>query len=621
MKRIIRFFGEGSERDAMGEALIEGWLSDPLMEAFFEKYGMERGYFEEHYARKLVFGAECMEGPRFVGQCLVDYLHNRDVTLVDLDRLFSTYRRSLVRVLIGSGKYSAASIDEILADTDEQRQKALEYYAQSIFSGEKKLRTELVRFREYQKVIDKSAIVSKTDPHGIITYVNHAFSTISGYAKEELVGQPHRIVRHPDTPSELFRQMWETIKAKKVFHGIIKNRRKNGEPYYVDATVVPILDEENRIVEFIAMRYEITPLMEALESARMAQRAKDEFLANVSHEIRTPLNAIIGFIGILKRQTPEGTGLEYLDLMDKSSHMLLGTVNDILDFSKLQSGKFTLTPEPFDPVRELSSAIALFGSRAAEKSIRYGVYLDPGLPKSLYADSARIKQILSNFLSNAIKFTPEGGMVKVKAVYEKGELSVMVQDTGIGVSPSMQGRIFEPFEQADGSITRNYGGTGLGLSICAQLVSMMGGEVVFKSVEHKGSLFGFRIPCAEYGRDTQKRFAPDRYSGMRIALIKESEEREMGGLIEKYLRDFGVTVVLNPPISQEGFDAVFCPASSKKMGKLLSGETPVVTLQQTRSQGYDLYPHVEQLPEPFLPYEIDIVLGRILGKRSGKKEM
>ncbi|MEY4505063.1 MAG: hypothetical protein RL154_1360, partial [Pseudomonadota bacterium] len=153
---------------------------------------------------------------------------------------------------------------------------------------------------EYKKAVDASAIVSKADLKGNITYVNDAFCIISGYKQEEVLGRNHNIVRHPDMPKELFEKLWNTIQSKKIFKGIIKNRKKNGSAYYVASAIVPILDTNGEISEYLSLRYDISELIEAKQKAEEAERTKSQFLANMSHEIRTPLNGIIGFADILQ---------------------------------------------------------------------------------------------------------------------------------------------------------------------------------------------------------------------------------------------------------------------------------------------------------------------------------
>jgi len=597
--------------------ILEMWLLSAEMSHFFEKYGVEADYFSKQHAFPWL-KAISLEGElSFLGRSLVDYLINRDVSLVDFDQIFSSYRQAIIYFALKKENMSLEEIQILLTLTDKHRQLIAKYYSDSLLLGSEKSKKELIRFRQYQKVLDKSAIVSKTDSRGIITYVNEAFCTISGYSQQELVGKPHNIVRHSDTDPDLFKHLWETIQAKKVFKGIIKNRRKNGEAYYVDATIVPILNEENDIVEYIGLRYDISQLVEAVELAKRAQKVKDDFLANMSHEIRTPLNAIVGFVKILNNYVSDENGKSYIEIIDNSAQLLLEIVNDILDLSKLQSSKFTVTTLPFNPIPMLSSTIKLFYQKIEEKSLSYPVYIDPKLPSCLMGDGLRITQILSNFLSNAIKFTPNNGTIKVNVFYEKNCLNVLVQDSGIGIKFDQQHKIFEPFEQADGSITKIYGGTGLGLSISSELISQMGGELIFRSVEHKGSLFGFRInlPLCDSNADANR--SNDDYSSLRIALVSNKSGENKIKLINKYLNSFAINDIVHVSENSDDlnsgfeFDAIVIPASSKHLEKFTKNGRMVIVLERSTSVSMVMQENVIHLSEPYLPKEIESILNKI----------
>lgn len=154
---------------------------------------------------------------------------------------------------------------------------------------------------QYKKVVDDSIIVSKADSNGIITYVNDMFCTVSGYNRDELIGKPHNIVRDPSMPSSVFKGLWETIQAKKIWHGIIHNRAKDGSRYTVKSTISAITDSAGNIIEYMALREDVTELLRAQEEAKLSAKIKGEFLANMSHEIRTPMNGILGFTDLLAR--------------------------------------------------------------------------------------------------------------------------------------------------------------------------------------------------------------------------------------------------------------------------------------------------------------------------------
>ncbi|MDD5718003.1 MAG: ATP-binding protein [Sulfuricurvum sp.] len=363
--------------------------------------------------------------------------------------------------------------------------------------------------QQYKEAIDSSLIVSKTDRNGVITYANHLFEKISGYRAEELIGEPHNIVRHPDTPSSLFKEMWETIKKKKTWQGLIHNRTKEGQSYYVNSTIRPILDENGEIIEYMGLREDVTPLIETANreealriKAERAEAAKMEFLANMSHEIRTPLNGIMGFAKLLSDADLSKEHHRHAVIINEQSKTLLGIINDILDFSKIESGNLLLEKHLINPFVEFEHAFALFSSIAHEKGINYSVIIDNDVSESIGIDSLRLKQVMSNLISNALKFTPEGGKVEVRIepVYPTEGLKRLrfsVSDTGIGIAPEKLSTIFSPFTQEDASTTRRFGGTGLGLSISSKLVELFGSHLHVESTKGKGSRFWFETEIME----------------------------------------------------------------------------------------------------------------------------
>ncbi|MEA1989618.1 MAG: ATP-binding protein, partial [Pseudomonadota bacterium] len=236
-------------------------------------------------------------------------------------------------------------------------------------------------------------------------------------------------------------------------------------------------------------------LQEQKNRALEATNAKGAFLANMSHEIRTPLNAILGFIGLLKDKYHDAESTKYLNTIDNSSHSLLGIINDILDFSKIESGKLDIDPIEFTPHKEFSTTADLFRARCSEKHLSFTIELSKNLPNGLKSDILRIKQVLSNLISNAIKFTEPHKEITLQIDYKEGLLYCSVQDQGIGISPEALNNIFDAFSQAEVSTTRKYGGTGLGLAISSKLVNMLGGELKVESTLGKGSRFYFYVPA------------------------------------------------------------------------------------------------------------------------------
>lgn len=415
---------------------------------------------------------------------------------------------------------------------------------------------------QYKKIVDDSIIVSKADPKGIITYVNDMFCSVSGYSRDELIGKPHNIVRDPQTPPSLFKELWATIQEKKIWHGTIHNRAKDGSRYTVRSSISAVVDNEGTIIEYMALREDITGLQLAEEQARLAAQSKSDFLANMSHEIRTPMNGILGFTDLLSRSDLTQQQKRYLDIISNSTKTLLGIVNDILDFSKIESGKLELDYTNVNPFIEFSNMAQLFTTIAADKHITIETRIDPLIKSTISIDVLRVQQVISNLLSNAIKFTPEHGHITfyVKSLPDlnkENRIRIGVQDSGVGITASQQTNIFKAFSQADNSITRQFGGTGLGLTISANLVSLMGGKLNVQSQEGQGSDFYFEINVKALTSESETIFIPEKrsYSKLKGKILVAEDNDVNQLLIQEYLTQYGVdfTIVSN---GQEAVDAL-----------------------------------------------------------------
>ncbi len=352
--------------------------------------------------------------------------------------------------------------------------------------------------------LDQHAIVSITDLQGHITYANQRFCDISGYSAQELIGQNHRIVKSSDTPATLFEDLWHTITQAKVWHGDIKNRKRDGTFYWVNATIVPLVGRDGLPHHYIGIRTEITSnkLLEeklhlAKDEAEAATHTKARFLANMSHEIRTPMNAILGMLKLLQHTDLDKRQLDYTRKAEGAAQSLLGLINDILDFSKIDAGKMTLEARAFALDHLLRDLSVIISANLGNKPVEVLFDIDPGAPPTLLGDALRLQQVLINLTSNAVKFTARGEVVisiaQLARTHSHATLRFAVRDSGIGIAPENQQHIFNGFSQAEASTTRRFGGTGLGLSISRKLVAMMGGKLCLQSTLGLGSTFSFTV--------------------------------------------------------------------------------------------------------------------------------
>jgi CheY-like chemotaxis protein len=282
----------------------------------------------------------------------------------------------------------------------------------------------------------------------------------------------------------------------------------------------------------------------------MGDRAKSEFLATMSHEIRTPMNGVLGMAELLTRTELDTRQRTFTDVILKSGNALLEIINDILDFSKIDAGQMTLNPKPFNLVDTTEDVATLMSSRVVEKDIELVVRIAPGLPDKLIGDPGRIRQILTNLVGNAVKFTDQGH-VMVEINWEKCAsvnaadrlaVSIAVRDTGMGIPADKQATIFEKFSQVDGSSTRKHEGTGLGLAIATRLVEMMGGKIELESEVGVGSTFSFVI---EMDVDAKSSLAAEPVSqppsGRRVLVIDDNAINRM--ILTEQIRDWGFDCV------------------------------------------------------------------------------
>jgi PAS domain S-box-containing protein len=362
-----------------------------------------------------------------------------------------------------------------------------------------RLYTEAQRQRQYfESLVLNSpvAIVSLDLDHEIVS-CNPAFERLFGYSSEEAVGRPlDDLISTADTRSEA--EAYTRDALQHSVHGIGRRRRKDGAFVDVEILGVPVAVDGERF-GLMALYHDITELLQARQEAEAANSAKSQFLANMSHELRTPLNAIIGYSEMLQEEVEDlGQTALVPDLgkIHTAGRHLLALINDVLDLSKIEAGKMELFLEDFDVHAMVDEVATTVRPLIDKNSNRLEVHCPPEMGE-MRGDLTKVRQMLLNLLSNASKFT-SGGRIDLEVARQRdhGDEAVVfrVRDTGIGMTPEQQQRVFEAFSQAEASTSRKFGGTGLGLAISKRFCEMMGGGIELESEPGKGSTFTIRLP-------------------------------------------------------------------------------------------------------------------------------
>jgi PAS domain S-box-containing protein len=381
-----------------------------------------------------------------------------------------------------------------------------------------------------------------------IVFVNDAFVRLTGYAREEVVGRSPALLTGPLTDRVELDRIRASIGRFEPVQAELLEYTKSGKTHWIELDITPVATSGKQCTHFVSIERDISErrqhvenlrqlnagledrvrlrtldLERARELAEQANRAKSSFLAMMSHEIRTPMNGVIGMIDVLEASRLRPEQLDLVKTARASAYALMAIVDDVLDFSKIEAGQFDMDHEPMDVATVVESVCDALHPLSESQGVGLRLYTDPRLPRALLGDAARLRQVLTNLLGNAIKFShgrARRGSVSLRALRDADTLVLEVADNGIGMAAETLARLFSPFTQADASTTRRFGGTGLGLSISHRLVSLMGGEVAVRSVLDEGTTFIVRLPMALLpDKDTQPKSEPRPLAGVTCLVV------------------------------------------------------------------------------------------------------
>ncbi len=420
--------------------------------------------------------------------------------------------------------------------------KAAERQAQLEFTNERVEHAVLERTAAYQASERRFRTLASHSPTGIYecdaagicVYVNDRWCEITGTVPHEVIGQDWSICLRAKEAQQILVDWEESVDQQREFAQELRFEAPDGQVRWALATAVCLLDEQGEVSGYLGNLLDITDrklaedeAYQAKAAAEAANRAKSEFLANMSHEIRTPMNGILGMTELTLDSALTQEQRENLGMVKSSADSLLQVINDILDFSKIEAGKLELDPVEFSFRDSLGATVKALGLRTQDKGLELVCQVDPAVPDGLIGDAMRLRQIITNLIGNAIKFT-SSGEVAVHVIVDSEQddsvcLHFSVRDTGIGIPAAKQQAIFESFTQVDASTTRKFGGTGLGLAISSQLVELMSGRLWLESEVGTGSTFHFTAQfqkCRAYGSQLQAEVSE--LAGLSVLIVDDN---------------------------------------------------------------------------------------------------
>ncbi len=491
--------------------------------------------------------------------------------------------------------FTKSGINNFKITQDLERQKS---EMKIMYARMDRHQTELQQLSLVARHANDSVII--TDQERRIVWVNDAFTRITGFSFADAKGQiVADLLTGADQELKAINTIDLAVEAGQPFRGEVQNVTRGGDRIWLDVNLFPIDGPDGEPEFFVSIERDVTEsrrLAEQMSKARQAAeegaRAKAEFLANMSHEIRTPLTGVIGMADLLSETDLDEEQGRYTDTIRGSSQALMAIINDILDLSKLDAGRMELHPVSFSPRACLQETLDLLMPAARSKGLELSLRVDDLAPEYIKADDGRLRQVVTNIVGNAIKFTEEGGVFLALSLAEgaRGKrLICEVRDTGIGISKENQDRIFDHFSQAEAATTRKFGGTGLGLSISKHILDVMGGTISVDSEVGQGATFRLEIPYDEAdlggeaaGIATQegpRKLLP----GLRVVVAEDNKTNRF--LLKKYLGDQPIELAF----AKDGVEAVEAVQS-------FAPDLVLMDMSMPRMSGLDATRKIRELP-------------------------
>ena len=491
--------------------------------------------------------------------------------------------------------FTKSGINNFKITQDLERQKS---EMKIMYARMDRHQTELQQLSLVARHANDSVII--TDRERRIVWVNDAFTRITGFTFADAKGQiVADLLTGADQELKAINTIDLAVEAGQPFRGEVQNVTRDGNRIWLDVNLFPVDGPDGEPEYYVSIERDVTEsrrLAEQMSKARQAAeegaRAKAEFLANMSHEIRTPLTGVIGMADLLSETNLDEDQGRYTDTIRGSSQALMAIINDILDLSKLDVGRMELHPVSFSPRACLQETLDLLMPAARSKGLELSLRVDDLAPEFIKADDGRLRQVVTNIVGNAIKFTEDGGVYITLSQAEDSRgkrLICEVTDTGIGISKENQDRIFDHFSQAEAATTRKFGGTGLGLSISKHILDVMGGAISVDSEVGQGATFHLEIPYEEadlrremtgsLGQEGPRKLLP----GLRVVVAEDNKTNRF--LLKKFFGDQPVELAF----AKDGVEAV-------EVVQTFAPDLVLMDMSMPRKSGLDATREIRELP-------------------------